>query len=238
MFHLKFITKDLHPTFTEVEKLITDYKKRRFFIFAKEHGFTKIEIEQLLQQKCGLCIQHTDNLSKGQIKKYIDVGGKSVTLLPKSYSEADVLDHLDSGASVLIKKGDGFDPFQVTKIVQKGKSRVTVVGSGFDLDDMESYLKKGGAAIFKKGDFDDLDIQDLLAHTNGRTNIHADGFNSSRIDKYIMAKSKVTFGKNCSLGKVAIENRVKKHKKKIHILSSDYDDAWVTKVETLGATIL
>jgi hypothetical protein len=240
MFHLKIITKDTHADLTAIQSAVNAHPNRHFTADASSYQFPDMDVKKLLQGKCGVCIKSEDNYPKNKIQEFIQLGKQSVVLRPKNFLVSDVLNYLENGASTVVSLEDGFDVPQINKIVKKGKNQTYVVGKKLLENHLTTIINSGGSILLKNGDLRVRRIYKLLPLGEGRIYIHSGGFIRLNIDKFLKGKAIVTFGKDNSVSLSWIEEKVTAFKNQIRIESnhSEFDNAWIKKMEQLGAIII
>lgn len=239
MFHLKFLTKDTHPNLQEITKATRQYPNRPFIVERSNYNLPLEDIKLLLLKKCKVVIQKSDNFSIKKTEELIDLGKDAVALLPAQFQEGHLVNYLKKGASTVISKNDGFNIFQISNLVKIGKDKTTILGHKFTERQIGNFLKDGASILLKKNDLTPWAISRLLRQGEKRINIHGGDFSESRINRFLDGKAIVTIGKKNKLSRGSIERKIKKYKNQIHIESAKFnDEAWLNKMEGLGAVIV
>ena len=240
MFHLKILTPNTHIDFAAIQTTITANPNRDFTAQLKGYNFDDSNIKQLIQKKCGICINKQDNISKDKMLEYINLGKEKIVLNPKSIPGEDLEFFLQKGASVIVGRDDGFDVFEIKKLVVKGKEKTFVVGGQLLESHIKDYLTSGGSVLLKHKDLDARTINRLLPDGEDRIFIQTGGFSNFRINKFLEGKANVIFGKGNQLTTDRIKEKVEKYKSQIRIESDhpNFNAEWIKKMETLGAIII
>lgn len=240
MFHLKILTKDTHANLSAIQSVITANPSRHFTAQLKGYSFDDSNIKQLIQKECGICIQKEDNILNEKMLEYINLAKETIILCPKDFEESEIENYLEKGASVVVSRDDGFDAFQIKKLVLKGKEKTFVVGGKLLDTHFKDYLVSGGCILIKRFDLPDRKITKLLPDGKERIYIQSGGFSNFLIDKFLVGKANVIFGKGNLLTTNRIKKKVEKFKSQVRIQSNHptFDIAWVKEMETLGAIII
>jgi hypothetical protein len=104
MYHLNTLTTSTHRTALDIEQEVIANPVRHYTIEASSFDLPVTHIKALLQKNCGICIKSTDPFPKTTLAAFINIGKERVSLLAKGFEEADLLAHLEKGASMLVSK--------------------------------------------------------------------------------------------------------------------------------------
>jgi hypothetical protein len=242
MFHLKILNKETHADLSAIKATIVSNPTRKFTIELNGYNFPGTKVKELIKSKCGVCIKKEHGYSDNLIKEFINLGNETVVFLAKDFSESELEEHLDKGASVIVGRSDGFDAHQIKKLVVYGqeKGKVFVLGGQLLESHYKNILISGGSVLFKHLDLHARKIAKLLLDGEGRIYIQNGSFTNVSIDKFLKGKANVIFGKGNLLSKDRIKEKVEKYKSQIRIESNHptFDTAWVKEMEELGAIII